>query len=166
MIWHPPILNWVKVKIDGALTKNPAQSSCGGIFRNSDGAYLGGFAQNLNTNSSFNAELLAAIELAYSKGWLNLWLETDSLLAMLAFRNKYLVAWELRNRWCNCIELLSNMNFIVSHIYREGILCANGLANLGLALSSFVWFPSPPPSISADFVRNRLDLPNFRCVVS
>ena len=159
----------MKVNTDGALTKNPAQSACKGIFRDSEGTYLGGFAQNLNTNSSFNVELLAditAIEVACSKGWLNLWLETDSQLVMLAFRNKSIVAWELRNKWCNCIELITNMNFVVSHIYREGNSCADDLTNLGLAQSAFVWRPSPPPSILVDFVRNRLGLPKFRFVLS
>jgi len=58
------------------------------------------------------------------------------------------------------------MNFVVSHIYREGNSCADGLANLGLAQSAFVWFHSPPPSILADFVKNKLGLPNFRFVLS
>jgi len=58
----------------------------------------------------------------------------------------------IRNRWINCLESIRNMNFLVSHIYREGNSCAHGLTNLGLALSSLVWFPP-------DYVRNRLGLP-------
>lgn len=131
--------------------------------------YLGSFAQNLNTTSSFNAELITAIiaiETAHSKGWLNLWLETDSQLVQHAFGNKTLIAWELRNIWCNCIELMKDVNFVVSHIDSEGYSCADGLANLGLYLSAFVWSPSPPDSICSEILKNRLGLPSFMYVSS
>lgn len=58
------------------------------------------------------------------------------------------------------------MNFVVSHMYREMNSYANGLANLGLHLYAFVWFPSPSDSICSDFLKNRLGLPSFRFVSS
>jgi len=55
----------------------------------------------------------------------------------------YMVPWNLRNWWINCIETTKSMNFFVTHIYRKGNTFADNLcANLNLALSSFVWFPS------------------------
>jgi len=38
------------------------------------------------------------------------------------------------------------------------------LTNIGLTLSSFAWFPSFSHSINLEYVRNGLNLPNFRCM--
>jgi len=141
------------------MTKNPNKAACGGIFRDFTGKFIGGFTQNLITNSPYVAKLIAAImaiEIAYSNGWHNLWLETDSQLVLLAFKSKAMIPWDLRNRWINCIERIKLMNFFVNHIYREGNSCADDLANIGLTLSSYVWFPSLPVEISQDYNRNRL----------
>jgi len=130
VIWQPPIANWWKVNIDGALVKNPLQSVCGGIFRNSFGFTVGGFAQHLSTDSVFVAEIfgaILAIEIAHNRNWLNLWLETDSMLLLQAFKNSDMVPWVVKNRWLNCMELTKGMNFTVTHILREGNVCADGL---------------------------------------
>jgi ribonuclease HI len=53
------------------------------LFRDCSGDYIGGFADNLGMASSIFAELMGAIhaiEIAQSKGWNSLWLETDSNL--------------------------------------------------------------------------------------
>lgn len=98
-----PLINWIKANTDGAMVQNPTIAACGGLFRDYNSNFIGGFAQNLDSDSSFVAELLAAaimaIEIAHSKGWHNLWLETDSQLALVAFKLKTMIPWELRNRW-------------------------------------------------------------------
>jgi len=117
------------------------------VLRDHNSLFLGAFAQNLNTNSAFNAEVLGAItaiDIATEKNWTNLWLETDSKHVTLAFKNKEMVPWSLGNRWLNCLDDIKQMNFLISHVYREGNSCADSLANVGLALSLFVWFPSLP----------------------
>lgn len=90
MLWQPPLANWWKVNTDGSLTKNPQNSACGCIFRDSHGFTVGCFAQNLSTNSVFIAEMfdaILAIEIAVHNNRLNLWLETDSMLLLQAFKN-------------------------------------------------------------------------------
>lgn len=54
------------------------------------------------------------------------------------------------------------MNFVVSHIYREGNICADALANIGLTLDVFVYYYSLPIQVRNDYVKNRLGWPNFR----
>ena len=81
---------------------------------------------------------------------------------LLAFKTKKMIPFSLRNRWLNCSQLLLDMNFFVTHIFREGNSCTDSFANLGLELSSFVWFPSLPSQIRLEYVKNRLGLPNFR----
>jgi len=139
----PPIPGWIKGNCDGAFASGKA--ACGAIFRNNLGQFLGCFAEGLNYGNSLFSELSGAmrsIEFASSKNWSNFWLETDSMLVVQAFRNQGIVPWQLRNRWCNCLRITSNMNFLVSHVFREGNACADALANIGLSLNTFVYYYS------------------------
>lgn len=169
VIWHPPLTSWLKVNTDGAVLKNPIKAACGGIFRNSFGFTVGCFAQKLDTESAFIAEIygaMIAIEIADQNNWLNIWLETDSMLLVMAFKSAHMVPCSLRNRWANCLELTKNMNFLVSHIFREGNSCADSLASLGLDCNEFVWWNYPPTVIRSEVVRNMLGMPNFRVTSS
>ncbi|GAU47191.1 hypothetical protein TSUD_350560 [Trifolium subterraneum] len=165
VIWQPPLSNWVKCNTDGASTN--VSSACGGLFRNSNADFLYGFAENIGISSAFVAELcgaMNAIEIAASKNWNNLWLETDSTLVVLAFKSSLLVPWALSNRWRNCLLLTQSMNFIVSHIFREGNFCADGLANVGLFLDRLTFWNEIPFVIKDNFDANRLGKPFFRVV--
>jgi hypothetical protein len=88
--------------------------------------------------------VLRAIEIANQRRWLNPWIETDSALVVMAFKNVTLIPCNLRKRWNNCRLLLNGMNFIVSHIYREGNHCADRLAALGLNIPNLtIWSEVP-----------------------
>ncbi|GAU49076.1 hypothetical protein TSUD_25350 [Trifolium subterraneum] len=89
--------------------------------------------------------------------WNNLWLESDSEMVVQAFKNiNFMVAWNLRNRWHNVKILLSRMNCIVSHIYKEGNQVADTLVNYGCSLSSFTYWHYVPDFIKDSFDINRL----------
>ncbi|KAK2444758.1 hypothetical protein QL285_015762 [Trifolium repens] len=107
-----------------------------------------------------------AIEIAASKNWNNLWLETNSTLVVLAFKSYSLVPWVLSNRWHNCLLLTQSMNFIVSHIFREGNFCADGLANIGLFLDRLTFWNELPLVTKDNFDADRLGKPFFRVVYS
>ena len=165
VVWHPPVVNWLKVNTDGAVTKSPHKAACGGIFRSSKGFTRGCFAQNLSTDSAFVAEIygaILAIEIAKYHNWNNIWLETDSALLLMAFKNFDMIPWNLKNRWLNCIEATKGMNFLVSHIYREGNVCADALANLGLDITGFLWWQDAPIIIRNSVVNDMLGRPNYR----
>jgi len=78
----------------------------------------------------------------------------------MAFNNDSLIPCSLRNIWKNCKYLLYHMNFVVSHIYREGNRCADnskGLDSQGVTICLEL----------PDFLKNlcthdRLGVPNFR----
>lgn len=63
-------------------------------------------------------------------------------------------------------SIINRMNFLVSHIYKEGNVCADGLANIGLTLSSLdcSWFTNVPTSLRGEYIRNRLGMPYFRFI--
>ncbi|KAK2410614.1 hypothetical protein QL285_045971 [Trifolium repens] len=123
--WEPPVLNWIKCNIDGASNGNPGLSSCGGIFRDHEANFIFAFAEPLGMSSSYVVEIcgaMRAIEIAYQKQWMHLWLETDSSLVVNAFKNPDKpVAWQIRNRWKNVLFMFRQMNCVVTHIYRGEI---------------------------------------------
>jgi len=56
------------------------------------------------------------------------------------------------------------MNFVVSHIYREGNHCADRLANFGLSIQGISFWYYVLVIISNSFVNNKLGLPSFRFI--
>lgn len=161
VIWRPPTINWVKANADGSVIG--INSSCGGIFRDFSGAFLGGFSSNLGEGKVFEAELtglMLAMEYAARHNWSRLWIESDSSYAVHAFKNHSAIPMRFRNRWHNCMQL--GLFVICSHIYREGNCCADTVASLGHKLTDTTWFHIMPVSLSIDFTRDRNGLPNFR----
>jgi ribonuclease HI len=167
IIWNPPLINWIKCNIDGASKGNPGIASCAGVFRNFTADFICGFAEPLGIATSYFAELcgaMRAVELAHQRNWLNLWIETDSTLVVLAFKNfaNKLVTWSLRNRWNNTQFLLRQMNCIVTHTYREGNQVADILANQGLSLTYLCIWSDIHVFIREYCMRNKLGLSSFR----
>lgn len=117
----------------------------------------------MNTNNVDDAfcEAMTAIDIAVEKGWRNLWLEVDSKVVMLAFSSSFVVPWCISNRWANCLYKTRLMNFIVSHIYREGNTCAGFIASIGLTITDTMWWDNVPLGIGHDLIRNKLGLPTI-----
>jgi len=161
VVWKPPSSPWVKANTGGSVRN--LMAACGGIFRDSHNTFFVGFASNLGRVYVFEAEimgLMVAMEYASSNRWTRLWLESDSSSAVQAFHKPSLIPVCLRNRWHNCTH--NGMFIICSHIFREGNVCANGLAALGHDLNDTTWFTLLSPSLGPDFSRDRNELPNFR----
>lgn len=97
---------------------------------------------------------MSCIEIAFERGWHNIWLESDSTIVVHAFKNESLVPWHLKTRWHNCLVLTTRMRFIVSHIFREGNTCADGLTSYGTSNHSFNWWDLVPSFIRDEFKRN------------
>ncbi|MCH82427.1 ribonuclease H protein, partial [Trifolium medium] len=103
VLWQPPPIDWLKCNTDDASNNDTA--ACGGVFRNHHAMFIAGFAKNIGPHSSLIAELcgvMRAIELANLYNWKNLWIESDSRLAVLDFAASSKIPWLVRNRWENC----------------------------------------------------------------
>jgi ribonuclease HI len=170
VLWIPPMMNWLKCNIDGASCGNPGNASCGGVFRNHEAEFVYGFAEPLGVRNAFVAELcgaMRAIEIAFQNHWNHLWIESDSLYVVSAFNHpEKQVAWSLSNRWRNTIFMATQMNVIVTHIYREGNKDADLLANHGLSIPSIVFWSEIPLFVRDCFVRNKQGIPSFRICFS
>ncbi|XP_058770393.1 uncharacterized protein LOC131644024 [Vicia villosa] len=158
-LWHPPVLHWIKCNTDGTSAGTPQIAACGGIFRDHAGNHLGSFSNRIGHGNAFVAELVGAIlaiEIAKQKNWNNLWIETDSKLVVLAFSKPFIVPWAIRNRWENVLHHSRNINFLVTHIFREGNHCADRLANLGLHVNDFTWWEVVHRDILAELAKNSI----------
>lgn len=110
-------------------------------------SFLGAFSCKIIVASVIEVEVLVVVEavrVAWNKGWLHLWLETDSSLVVHYFKNLGLVPWKLRTAWVNCLHIVSLMRFRVSHIYREGCSVAHVLANYGSDHLGAHWWDTLP----------------------
>lgn len=163
--WFPPSFGWLKCNTDGAAKGCPGHAGAGGIFRNSLGDSFGCFSSDVGITSAFHAELSAvmiAIELAFKKGWKNIWFECDSTSVVASTKYHSLVPWKIRVRWRNCMMIGDQLNLIFTHIFREGNHCADKLASFGASGSSYTWWDNFPDFVKADFYHDKLGLPQFR----
>ena len=75
VVSKPPTTTWVKANTDGLVVN--LNTSCGGIFRDFRGTFLGCFASNVGSLSVLEAELMGlilAMEFAARNHWNRLWL--------------------------------------------------------------------------------------------
>ncbi|XP_057791327.1 uncharacterized protein LOC131008468 [Salvia miltiorrhiza] len=113
--WWPPVGQWIKVNTDGSAAGSPGAIAAGGR----------GYA--------FEAELhavITAIAIAHARGWMFLWIEADSMYVvnLLSSRARD-VPWRFVASWNRTLHLLTDMQIMVSHIYREGNVAADIMAN-------------------------------------
>ncbi|KAL6216861.1 hypothetical protein ACLB2K_010079 [Fragaria x ananassa] len=138
VLWHPPLSPWIKLNIDGLAKGNPGLAACGGVFRDYQGHFIGGFTTPIGHHNAFFSELLAVIigiELAFQLGWQHVWLECDSMSVVECFsKSSFVPPWQLRTLWYNCVARTRSMSFFCSHVLREGNTVADRLANLGRGL--------------------------------
>ncbi|KAL0906850.1 hypothetical protein M5K25_025378 [Dendrobium thyrsiflorum] len=138
--WCKPIAPFYKLNSDGSVKNNRAGG--GGIIRTYDGSVLAAFATPIQTNCVLTAELsalLAGINLCVSHGILNVWIEVDAMnvISMLNSdhvnpKNFYLIR--------NIKNILSQLNFRISHIFREANGAADFLANMGCQIENDMVF--------------------------
>lgn len=118
-------------------------SAYGGIFRNDHVLHVGSFCCSLGYGTTLLIEFgvsLFSLEKANERHWNHIWIKSHSSLVVQDFSNHCLVPWRLKVRWMNCIAFTQNIDFMVSHIYRESSACADNLINIGLTLNCFTWF--------------------------
>jgi len=165
IIWEFPHVNWVKANIDGVARGCLGFAGCAGIFRGSRGEYISSFSSFLGVQKSLYAEVMGvilAIELAWSKCFKRICLECDSSLLCQAFSLFNIIPWSLRERWRKCIKICKEIEFKVSHIFRERNHCVDKLASLGLKNElDFKWYDVLPVVIELDVLHNRYQLPIF-----
>ncbi|XP_019234422.1 PREDICTED: uncharacterized protein LOC109214912 [Nicotiana attenuata] len=80
--WYKPPRGWFKLNIDGSFNNHNQKCGLRGIFRNTNGKWVVGFAKSTHANGSLEAEMKALKEeLKTTKEWslFPLEIETDSM---------------------------------------------------------------------------------------
>jgi len=164
--WEFPSPGWVKINTDVAVRGYAGLATCGGIFRGSMEEFIGTFSAFLDVQTALVTEfygVIYALEEAQKLGLTNVWLECDSALVCAAFTARTNVSWMLRNRWNTCLNYYGKIRLRVTHIFHEGNVCADKLANLGFIYrESFHWYNRLPSSLFLKFFINRYSLPMYR----
>jgi ribonuclease HI len=146
--WQPPSEGWVKLNTDGAY-KEGSVAGCGGVVRDSNGVWKGGFAKNLGVCSAYVAELWGVLEgLRYAKalGFNRVELNVDSsivnqVLSKAGYGRPLGMALVMRIR--SLLEM--EWEVVINHSYREANKCADVLANIGCTIDTqMVYYDSCP----------------------
>ncbi|EOY24339.1 RNA-directed DNA polymerase (Reverse transcriptase), Polynucleotidyl transferase, Ribonuclease H fold-like protein [Theobroma cacao] len=85
--WQNPPQGWVAVNTDGALRRNTNMAAAGGVFRDCNEYWLGGFAAKLGKCYSYRAELwgvLHSLRIVKEKGFSKIWLQVDNKIVVKA----------------------------------------------------------------------------------
>lgn len=144
--WQSPPCNWYKVNTDGSFI-NPNHAGFGGLFRDSQVLFLGGFVFKVNVPSAIDVEVLGLLKLfellgfvvGLTYGW-----KLTLCWWFIIFSNPHMVPWRQRVPWLNCLFLARQLHFFVSHIYREGNSLVDKLANFDAFNSSSIWWLTLP----------------------
>lgn len=165
--WTPPPAGCIKFNYDGSSFGSPPCGAVGVVIRDSFSKFLGAFAQNVGHATPLDAEFSAcmfAMEKASALHLSDIWIETDSLGVVKAFKSQEGVPWKMKTRWHNCMCYCRQINCVLSHVLREGNLVADSLAKNGQNLPTYasLWWDHPPAFICSLLHRDSLGLPYTR----
>ncbi|KAL8546919.1 hypothetical protein ACS0TY_006582 [Phlomoides rotata] len=164
--WRPPQADWIKVNVDGSTPLSPGPLFAGAIFRNSRGFFVAAFSKTVGWGYPLEAELAAifhAILFAYDYGWLSLWVESDSTLAIHTIQRRIqIIPWRLQGLWEKVQMAQPHMRITYSHILREGNQAADTIAKFH---SDEDWFGNCPHILDQILYRD-MNSDYFRCVHS
>nr|ABW81175.1 non-LTR retrotransposon transposase [Arabidopsis cebennensis] len=136
--WVKPAEGWLKLNTDGASKGNPGLATAGGILRQQDGSWIGGFAVNIGICSAPLAELWRVyygLYIAWERKITRLEVEVDSELVV-----GFLTTWISDSHPLSflvrlCYGFISRDWIVrISHVYREANRLADGLANYASSL--------------------------------
>jgi len=126
------------------------------------GEFIGVFSAFLEVQTTMVVEfyeVIHAMEEAQKIGFTNVWLECDFALVCTAFTARINVSWMLHNLLNICLNYCGKIRFRITHIFREGNVYADKLANLGfIHRESFHCYDRFLSSLFLEFFMNRYSL--------
>ncbi|KAG7571647.1 Ribonuclease H domain [Arabidopsis suecica] len=136
--WVAPAAGWVKLNTDGASRGNPGPATAGGVLRDGDGAWCGGFALNIGRCSAPLAELWGVyygLYLAWDRKVSRLVVEVDSEMVVGFLKTGINDTHPLSFMVRLCHGFISRDWIVrIDHVYREANFLADGLAEFAFSL--------------------------------
>ncbi|RDX62838.1 DExH-box ATP-dependent RNA helicase DExH6, partial [Mucuna pruriens] len=160
--WTCPEVGWMKVNVDGSFRRYLNLSSGAGVFRDSTGSWCFGFALNLGLLSYGSSDpakatvshlitmaelwsIFTALKLGREKGISQLWIETDSTIAVACVLNRR-EGSVYEPLVQSIFELMAEYCMVrISHCYREGNQVADYLASYAHDLEVGLHILDVPP---------------------
>lgn len=136
--WSLPDGNIVKANVEGASRGNLGLAGYGKVSRDKTCIFLEVVNEGICNGDNFSAEYLVILDAsmnAVSRGWQQLWIESDSQTAVLAFNNRNL-PWRIKMRWKLIKAKL--IKVMVSHNWREANFIADCASKRGSFLDASV----------------------------
>ena len=176
--WLKPALGGVKLNTNGAANSSLGRVGVcvlggggGGLLRDSEGNWLGGFAHSMGSCSSLLVELWALKDellLANSLGFSTIFIEVDVEMVVFLLKNHITINLVIEPLLSDCKNLLLIFtNPVVKHVFRETNQYADILANLGLTLDCpFQYFSNPPSMVANLLAFDKAELFGIRMVCS
>ncbi|KAL5822912.1 hypothetical protein ACOSQ3_020836 [Xanthoceras sorbifolium] len=163
LAWCPPKDDWVKLNVDGSRCEASGMISFGGVIRDAQKNWLGGFAVNKGRGSVLEAEIwgiFEGIKLVWEASYKKVVIELDSKSAVELLLSDFSEDHPLFTLLINCRNLIRGCWVrVVQHVFRESNRVADNLANLGQDLGlEVVFFKEPPSSIVDVFIEDCLSL--------
>ncbi|XP_058737868.1 TMV resistance protein N-like isoform X3 [Vicia villosa] len=160
-----PTRHFVKLNVDSCCMENPRNAGYGGLFRDVEGNWLGGFYGSLGFATNMKAELYAICQgliTAWDLGYKNMLVETDSLEAINHIEEANIEHDAYRSLVADIRSLMKrNWSLNLVHSLREDNACADILSRLGAEQHEVYCFHAYPPqqlqrALIADALRVQL----------
>ncbi|PKU59328.1 Putative ribonuclease H protein [Dendrobium catenatum] len=163
--WIKPKPPYVKLNTDGSV--GLLRAGAGGLIRDSLGDIMAAFAAPLQLVDVIMAELnalLMGLQLCLKIGVTFVWIEVDSLFLVQIIKDGVTGNAQYFYLIRKIKSLLNVLNFDISHIFREGNVCANLLANKGSSLVGYEEFDilNLEPSLKGMLLMDKASLPHIR----
>ncbi|KAI0495983.1 hypothetical protein KFK09_022290 [Dendrobium nobile] len=129
---------FIKLNTDGSV--GLAYAGAGGLIRDFQGDIISGFAAPVKRLDVLWAELNAlflGVQLCSKKGYHDVWIELDSNLIVTSILENFIGNAKNFYIFRKIRDILLTLNFRISHIYREGNMCADWLAKKGANLVDY-----------------------------
>ncbi|KAF5179380.1 hypothetical protein FRX31_031033 [Thalictrum thalictroides] len=136
--WLPPAANVIKANTDGASTDS--NSGLGVVFRDCDCNIILTVCKNIGDMNSFQAEyqaIISALEVAVSRGWDKVWIESDSQAAITSFAHNR-VPWQMKFRWLKVVKFFTMLQ--MSTTWREANFSADKASKVALSLTPHILY--------------------------
>ncbi|CAL1399438.1 unnamed protein product [Linum trigynum] len=169
--WKPPPAGWRKLNVDGAANGSQCIAGAGGVLRDADSSWIGGFVSSLGLCSATMSELWSiyhGLKLAWKLGCRTLIVESDSQLTIQLVNNRMdplhpyaapLAAIRLKNAQDWIVNLV--------HVYREGNRVADWLSKHSLVYPYGMHELETPPNELLSLLQDDLRGTTFaRSIVS
>ncbi|CAL1380493.1 unnamed protein product [Linum trigynum] len=147
--WQPPPAGWTKVNVDGAAGGSQGLAGAGGVIRDSNSCWQGGFVSNLGSCSATLAELWAiyhGLRLVWNKGYKTIIIESDSQLAIQLVKNRSDPLHPYA-ALLSTIRRKISLDWVVNlvHTYRKGNRVADWLSKYSLVYPYDMYELEKPP---------------------